>query len=350
MIKKITIGLMMAMGLAACSSDPVDNGGASGMKTVTLDIPVCIYSSNTEMSSRAASQGDPGNDEEFKAPLYLYIYAYIAEGTDGKSHELLCQTFTSADDTEASNAWTLKDEGTANERWQKTERVTFTLSSTFYNNLGSSRVFAVASREDLSSLLPKDASTAANTFSEITKFQSYTLDFSKMTGDDLKDVYSTPYNDYSTPYASTDNGLIVGDDNTLTCSAVKLYHVAAKVDFTWQVPEMLQSTTELASITCTGVPTTCKVFVPTDNPTDNTTSCVVLGSKTDTTTPVNELTIGNKWLGRAYAYMLQPGTGAVNYTVTYGGSANKQAASYTFTPSSVNNVFTGWYRVVATVK
>ena len=338
---------VMAFVLTACSSDNGDM--PDGKRTVTLTIPVEIYSSNTETSTLLkATQGDPGTTVDFKVPLHLYIYAYIAEGDKGAQNELLTQTFTYADDTEAGGAWTLKDAGTANERWQKNVRVTFTLSAAFYDELGKSRVFAVASRSDISSLLPKDAQTAVSTFSALDKFQTYTADFSKINGEDLKDIYTTPYNDHSTPYASTDNGLIVGAGNTLTCSVVKLYHVAAKVDFTWQVASDIQKTTELASITCTDVPTTCKLFVPTDNPTTATANCLVLGASADS--PAFEVNAGNKWLGRAYAYMLQPASGAINYTVTYRGSASKAATTDTFTPASVNNVFTGWYRIVANVK
>ena len=345
-LKHVICIVATAFALVACSSD--NDNMTNAARTVTLTIPVEIYSGHEEMTdTRAASQGDPGTTVDFKAPLYLYIYAYITEG-DGSSHELLAQTFTYNTDTEASGAWTLKDAGTANERWQKNVRVTFTLSSSFYDELGKSRVFAVASRRDISSLLPNDASAAATVFGTMDSFKSYTLDFSSIKGDELKDIYSTPYNDHTTPYASTDNGLIVGADNTLTCSNVKLYHVAAKVDFTWQVASELQNSTAVASITCAGVPTTCKVFEPTANPTTAITNCLVLGAAADN--PAFEVNAGNKWLGRAYAYMLQPADGSISYTVTYSGSAGKETTSKTFVPASPNTVFTGWYRIVANVK
>ena len=262
---------------------------------------------------------------------------------------MLTQTFKYSTDADASGEWTLKDESTTNERWQKNVRVTFKLSSSFYDKLGCSRVFAIASREDISKLLPSDASAAATQFSSLEKFQDYTCNFADIASNDLKDIYSTPYNDQSNPVQSTDNGLIVGADGTLTCSTVKLYHVAAKVDFTWEVPTSLQQTTELASITCTGLPTTCKVFEPTGNPTTATTNCLVLGSSSDSATPITEVNAGNKWLGRAYTYVLQPSSGTINYTVTYGGTSGKKETTAKFTPASVNNVFTGWYRIIATV-
>ena len=342
--------MMMAMGLAACSSDPTDHGGTSGAKTVTLDIPIDIYSSQEQTVSRAASQGDPGTTEDFKAPLYLYIYAYVKDGSTG-GYELLKQTLTYKDDTEAASAWTLQDQGTTSERWHKSARVTFNLSADFVDELGSSRVYAIASRKDLSGLLTDDV---VKNFTSLKNINATTLDLSSFASGELKDIYSTPANDHSTPYQSSDNGLIVGADGTLTCSPVKLYHVAAKVDFTWEVATSLQQTTELASITCTGLPTTCKIFEPTNNPTSATADCLVLGSAGDgavgTPAPTTEVNTGNKWLGRAYAYVLQPSSGAINYTVTYGGSAGKAATTATFTPASLNSTFTGWYRIIATVK
>lgn len=343
-IKNTILSLSILLAAAACSSDDALTDGNG--QTVTLDVPISIYTGNEEVASRAASQGDPGNDAAFKAPLYLYIYAYIKESnTDG--YEVLTQTFTYADDTEASKEWTLQDEGKVNERWQKNVRVTFKLSSEFKEGLGASRVYAVASRKELTSL-PTDVSNLKT----LADINALTLDLSKFTSDELKDIYSTPAKDQSSPVQSTDNGLIEYDTNTktLTCSAVKLYHAAAKVDFTWEVPTALQPTTSIASITCTGVPTVCKIFEPTANPTTSTADCLVLGTTSSTATPVNEATTGNKWIGRAYAYMLQPASGTISYTVTYGGSAGRTALSTTFTPASVNNVFTGWYRIVADVK
>ena len=336
------------LALASCSSD--NDTIQDDSRTVTLDIPVEIYSSNNEVTSRAASQGDPGTSAEFKAPRYLYIYAFVKDKSTA-GYELLTKTITYKDDTEASSNWTMQNEGESNERWQKKERVTFKLSAEFDDQaeLGSSRVYAIASRDDLSKLLTDDV---VKTFTKLDSFKTTTIDLKSFSSDQLKDLYSTPYNDQSSPAQSTDNGLIVSstDGKSLTCSPVKLYHVAAKVDFTWQVATDKQDSVEVASITCTGVPTTCKVFVPTDNPTTDTTSCLVLGTTSESAKPVNEVNTGNKWLGRAYAYMLQPSSGAISYTVTYGGKANKQSTTNTFTPSSLNKVFTGWYRVVANVK
>ncbi len=328
--------------LTACSSDNDD----TTTREITLDIPIEIYSADLPSQVRAASQGDPGNDASLEPPLFLYVYAYVSEG-NGSSHELLKMEFPETDG--AAIGWKLVDEGTREERWQKIQRVTFTISSTFDPTIGNSRVYAIASRTNLSTMLPEDILTKATK----DALESVTMDLSTLTSDDLKDIYSTPANDKSNPVQSTDNGIIIkANDKSLTCSTVKLYHVAAKVDFTWEVAQDLQSTVELKKIYCTGVPTTCAIFKPTENPATATTTSYVL-SDVATDKPAVATTPGNKWLGRACAYMLQPPSpGKINYTVEYGGTGSHANTTSSITPdaSTYSNVYTGWYRVVADVK
>ena len=343
----IIFPLLALLLLAACSSD--NNDDAKGGREITLDIPIDIYSANTEVSTRAADQGDPGNDVVFNAPLYLYVYAYISEA-DGNSYELLTQTFTYTEE-EASSAWTLQNKNTADECWRKNVRVTFRLGTTFNNVLGKSRVYAIASRTDLSSVLP---TVTGNSFSytTMTALEAMAMNCTDFTSDQLRDIYSTPANDRSNPVKSTDNGIIVENNKILTCSTVKLYHVAAKMDFTWEIPTSLHKTVKLQQIECTGLPTTCKVFVPTDNPTGSG-STIVIGPSSTTTNAANFIDEGNKWIGRAYAFMLQPPSpGTVNYTVTFGGSGSRTNTTGSITPASASysSIYTGWYRVIADVK
>ena len=348
----IIFPLLALLLLAACSSDNSDD--AKGGREITLDIPIDIYSANTEMSTRAADQGDPGNDVVFNAPLYLYVYAYISEADgNSNSYELLTQTFTYTEE-EASTAWTLQNKNTAEECWRKNVRVTFRLGTTFNNDLGKSRVYAIASRTDLSRVLPTVTGNSS-LYTTMTALEAMTMDCADFTSDQLRDIYSTPANDRSNPVKSTDNGIIVENNKILTCSTVKLYHVAAKMDFTWEIPSSLRPSVEIQQIECTGLPTTCKVFVPTDNPTGSGSTIVIGPSslKSMSTVPVNYIDEGNKWIGRAYAFMLQPPSpGTVNYTVTFGGSGLRQNTTGSIMPSTdtYSNIYTGWYRVIADVK
>ena len=347
-IGKMTVGLLMALTLVGCSSDDDEQPG----QEVTLTIPIEIYSANPEVQSsdaktRAALPGDPGNDVVFEQPLYLYIYACVGETQNGsETYELLYKEFiypSSTGQDLSPYTWKLEDENTVKERWTKDVDVTFKITEALTDE---SRVFAIASRDDLSSKFTKKYSATQTGTNLRSDVEAMTLDLSDFTSDQLKDIYSTPLKD-------DNNGVITITTNnnvtTLTCSAVRLYHVAAKVDFTWEVASKIQSTTELASITCIGLPTTCKVFEPTNNPTTNTADVLLLGASADN--PVNEVNAGNKWLGRAYAFMLQPPTdGKINYTVKFGGTANRAEKSASIKPTTLNNVFTGWYRVIATVE
>ena len=330
--------LLVILTLSACSSDD-----GADVRNVTIDIPVDIYTASAEVSSRAADQGDPGNDATLKAPLYLYVYAYVSEN-NGSDYELLTKTETISEaDLDAS--WTLQDADTKNERWHKNVRLTFQITREFNNDIGKSRVYAVASRTPLTGL-PADVSAYTTT----DALEAITLDLSSLTSEQLKDIYSTPARDRSTPAVSTDNGVIVSNGKTLTCSTVKLYHVAAKMDFTWEIPSTLRKSTEIQQIACTGLPSTCKVFVPTDNPAGTATSVVIAPAAQN---PANVLNEGNKWIGRACAYVLQPPSPAtVNYTVAFGGSGSRANTSGSITPptDTYNTTFTGWYRVVAEVK
>ena len=347
-IGKMTVGLLMTLTLVGCSSDDDEQPG----QEVTLTIPIEIYSANPEVQSSDAktrvSQGDPGNDVVFKEPLYLYIYACVYEKDGNTStHELLTDTIgpVPSGEDDSKTKWTLKEEDTQDEHWEKNVAVTFKIEKTFDAAQGVSRVYAIASRVHLGvggkKVLPTDYPSSTDK----STVEAMTLDLSAFTSDELKDIYSTPLGD-------TNNGVITSTTNnnvtTLTCSAVRLYHVAAKVDFTWEVASKIQSTTELASITCTDLPTTCKVFEPTNNPT-GTGSCIVLGTSADN--PVNEVNAGNKWLGRAYAFMLQPPSpGTISYTVKFGGTSGRNEKSASIKPTTLNDKFTGWYRVIATVE
>ena len=384
---------LAALALAGRSPESTSDNGSAAQE-VTLNIPVEIYTGMNEESSRAAQQGDPGNDAGFKSPKYLYLYAYITEGESGASHELIVRKITFRNDNEtlaadsndgltteekASTAWTLKDEGTSSERWQKNVQVKFSLSkgTTFYNgDLGKSRVFAIASNKEDVKISEDAITTIKETTGTMSTLTGQTIDFKVFTPVDLRNIYSTPVNDQSSPAASSDNGLVVGADGTLTCSTVKLYHVAAKVDFTWEVAQDKRSTTQVASITCLNMPGKCKIFEPTANTSEASTNVntVVLGSKlTSSSTadqnnvcwsdgnwtstaswnasiPAYEVNVGNQWIGRAYTYVLQPSNGKIEYEVTYNGSAKKEKTSASFTPTTLNKKFTGWYRIIADVK
>lgn len=79
--------LLALLATTACSSD--NDSDLRGSKTITIDIPIDIYSASGSQGQlkATATQGDPGNDASFKAPLWLYVVAFVSEN-DGSDYEL----------------------------------------------------------------------------------------------------------------------------------------------------------------------------------------------------------------------------------------------------------------------
>ncbi len=181
----------------------------------------------------------------------------------------------------------------------------------------------------------------------------------------FRDLYSSPAKqDGRVDVLGIANGLILYNTQENPGSRelhgdVRLYHTAAKVDFKWEVPASLQDMIAVRKITTTGLPVRCKVFNPTSNPTDAPVKNYIIGSDTEANMqaaincgvlqPINP---GNKWMGREYFYALQPAGGTITYTVDFesvDGITSKAPVNASFTPSVVNDIFTGWYRINATV-
>ena len=183
--------------------------------------------------------------------------------------------------------------------------------------------------------------------------------------DALRDLYGTPVHQVADNQLSVDaNGIVDSPGGT-----VRLYHCAARVDMTWEVAAYddagnvdydntldLQSTTALKGIELQGLPTSLKVFQPTQNvATGGTYDALLAHSTVDA---VSKITPGNQWIGRAVAYVTQPNTsgkgtdGKIGYGVSFsnpsGGTEKSDVTSST--PSATNTYYTTWYRVNARIK
>ncbi len=97
----------------------------------------------------------------------------------------------------------------------------------------------------------------------------------------------------------------------------------------------------------------------TENPTTPTNSYIIGGLATDADVAngINHGTAqainpGNKWIGREYFYALQPSSSKIEYTVEFesiDGTTTKAPVNASFAPAVPSSVFTGWYRINATV-
>lgn len=365
MVKKLLsiLSLFVAVFfLTACSSDELSSANDE-FTTVAVPVELCAGQSLTQASRGV---GDPGYDDSLLPPTNIYAWAY-AKTKDGKySVEF---RYLSVEKTD----WGFNGVEDANSIYTLPERLSFTFANLSTDAAPIGKIYVVAtekqlSAEDLNGMC--NIFTAENYAGLITTatgvenikeqetspketLEAMVLNTSSWSSKELRDLYSNPLGDtkQDTENGNLLNGEIMKSGKKTMVGRIRLYHCAAKVDFKWEVADALRPATSVASITCTGLPTTLKVFAPTKNPakkfdgtTDNTDgSCLVLGTDASA---VNALTLANQYIGRAYAYVLQPASGTVNYKVTFNGRAEKSAT----TESAPASIFTTWYRVVAEVK
>lgn len=340
----------------ACTSDEEE----SALNTTVLNIPLAVYEvpAATLSPTESRSTGDPGIYENLPAPKVLYVW--IVEGD-----RIWFDKLTNL----AGTTWTKRSDGGLTERWEYNHQFQLPDDVTL-NNGATLQVYAIAAQHELTtSMLTGLTQTSTIT---LPNLQGATFDLSSWPSGDAATHSWALGNLYSTPLALMGNGNAdaTGFDpkllhnGTYTVSKVgttitindprptRLYHCAAKADFKWEVATTLQPTVSVSTITITGLPTHLKVFEPTHNLVGSG-SCPLLA----TSDAVNTLTPGNKWIGREYAYVLQPptttstGDGNLTYSVTFTGRTpdeKNHPAAQTTSPAT-NPVFTTWYRINADI-
>lgn len=369
--KLVGVVAALLLMLASCSSD--DEGDKPVVPASnTFSVRVSVQTGHD--GTRAP--GDPGDDTMLPAPRYLYLWAivrYEADATDKRHYRYL------AIDTQADQwKWTT-DRDYPNHRYVLDDLIVFDCGD---NRLAPSTeiyVYAIASRVSLddalespggfSSYLQESGVIPWTDGQELARYPFSSLAINDIPtslsagtaakqSDALRDLYGTPVKQVADNQLSVDaNGIVDSPGGT-----VRLYHCAARVDMTWEVAAYdeagnvdydktldLQSKTAVQSIELEDLPTSLKVFQPTANVTTDGTYNVKLANATDA---VNTITPGNQWIGRAVAYVPQPGSGKVKYKVDFsnpsGGTVKSDVTSST--PSATNTTYTTWYRVNARIK
>jgi len=332
--------------LASCSNDDLTQEKG---QVVKVRVPITLVTGQP-MTETTRAIGDPGYDDKLPPTQHLYVWAVYQK--IGGSYAVAFRHFKLDDDN-----WTYGVGDTGNNSENQNSKYTTSELEIGLSDVNQGddigKVYVLASNREVefddshwpSTNISGNYSQGYFTQSIVSKGALDNLTFTptNWTSYDLRDLYSNPIGDDTKDANSLKNGVIKKSGNTITVGNVRLYHCAAKVDFKWEVAEALRSTTSVASITCTGLPTTLKVFAPTENPEGTGTSIVLGGDNA-----VNALTPENKYIGRAYAYVLQPANNdkKVSYTVTFNGKDN----TTTTTEAATNSIYTTWYRVVAEVK
>ena len=376
--KLVGVVAALLLMLASCSSDEV--GGAPeapGSNAFSVRVSVQTGHDGTR------APGDPGDDTMLSAPRYLYLWAivrYEADATNKRHYRYL------AIDTQADQwKWT-PDGNYPDHRYVLDDLIVFDCGDNRLAPRSKIYIYAIASRVSLDNALSNHSSLSSylNESGEISWTDGQELadyPFSSLAindiptslsagtaakqSDALRDLYGTPVHQVADNQLSVDaNGIVDSPGGT-----VRLYHCAARVDMTWEVAAYddagnvdydntldLQSTTALKGIELQGLPTSLKVFQPTQNvATGGTYDALLAHSTVDA---VSKITPGNQWIGRAVAYVTQPNTsgkgtdGKIGYGVSFsnpsGGTEKSDVTSST--PSATNTYYTTWYRVNARIK
>lgn len=343
-IRNIFAIFIAALLVTSCGNDDIPEVS----KAFSLSVPVELFTSNT-LADGTRVTGDPGFDDELQPPTCLYVFAWMQSAAS--SYELVYsgKTALTADDWSYMLGTNSEDKSS---RYKLKNNITLNFNSSVTaqpNGTQVGKIYAVASSKPLTDGQLQSITTAAYksvlTSSQAVAFdtspdntlKAASLSFADWTSSDLRDLYSNPINDTATDAYGTGNGNVVFDSSSgggVRCGEIRLYHCAAKIDYTWEVPAEMRAETSISSIKVTGLPTDCKIFEPTANPASPVTTHTI-------TTAVD-----SKWIGREYFYALQPKTGAITYDVDFAGSRT-DIAGRVFAPASVNKTFTGWYRVIA---
>ncbi len=377
--KLVGVVAALLLMLASCSSDEV-GGTPEALGSNAFSVSVCVQTGHD--GTRAP--GDPGDDTMLPAPSYLYLWAivrYEADATDKRHYRYL------AIDTQADQwKWT-PDGDYPDHRYVLDDLIVFDCGDNRLAPGSKIYIYAIASRVSLDYALRNYSSLSSylNESGEISwtdgqslagyPFSSLAINnipaslsagtAAKQRSDALRDLYGTPVHQVADNQLSVDaNGIVDSPGGT-----IRLYHCAARVDVTWEVAAYddagnvdydktldLQSTTALEGILLQGLPTSLKVFQPTQNvATGGTYDALLAHSTVDA---VSKITPGNQWIGRAVAYVTQPYTsgyrtdGKIGYRVSFsnpsGGTEKSDVTSST--PSATNTTYTTWYRVNARIK
>lgn len=274
--------------------------------TVTIKVNQDWQHGNTKELSRAT--GDPGLEDKFQKPKYLYIY-YCH---DGKVKEKVVK------------------ENIPESDWDKKDNIlTYAHSQTFQNTgaVENPRVYVFASMQPVNiGVAVHDLETKI----QDAKYSIYNPTDQIASQAFLKDLYSTPWTD-----AATFEGNLSDPYKDIF-----LYHTAAKVDLKWNSEtEMTVYDSEAddaananAYIKVTEVQKeNLSLFKPTTN---NGTGDYTV------TTPITYGTFIN---GRQVYYLPQFTSSNCNYKVTIGA----KTGSVSFTPTTTGG-YTSWLRALIT--
>lgn len=327
-----TLALML---FVSCTKDDLapDTTG----KGLTLIVPFTTVGEQPvadDMVTRVPS--DPGIDDKLPATNHLYLWVCLQ--TSASTVNVFFRHYDMADE---AYSWT-----ESNGLYTMSLSVALPEISETSTAVSVGRIYAIASshaitKGELNGIYNGITADAYATGSAMQSVASATFNLlddavftpaTALTSDQLRDLYSTStVNEIHITGFDPEHPTKANQVKTVGDVPVRLYHCAAKADFQWEST----SAVTVNSIKIKNLPTTCKIF----QPTQNTNADGQMQITTD---------MSSKWIGRKYVYVFQPyDPSTLTYDVDLEG---KNKLTNLASPSAVSGTnFTTWYRIRAKV-
>ena len=305
---RITYIILMAMAallMAACNSH--DDEGVP-VQTVTMPIRLSIPAEGFSEHTRATAAGDPGTFETFKLPQFLYVFLYSEynDGTNITPTVIYKKIDLTAGSTNKDDKQTYVSKFWKKEAYNGDSLYTYNgdLSIDLPLQRTNGRVYVAASYYDLTSG-NANLSTTGLTTEEDIKNVCFKVEDAALRNS-LQDIYSSPYNyEINNKYYGT----LKDYSSKVPHIDMVLYHVAARVDISWNVAADTEAETlELQKqlrITFQeprkNFQTQCLLFRPMENVVQAADPWPSEGYDLKTLINMNQ---GNHWYGRQVYYMI----------------------------------------------
>lgn len=307
MTRQLLTLLTVLMLTTACSHDdspttqpPAPNGPATRLQLTLV----------TGQSPLTRASGDPGTEEEFEKPRYVYVFI-VDTNNDKVAHTTLIDCTTDpVGITESTN-----DRG--DRLWNYFVDLSTPISVEQY------KVYAVASDYELPQLEVIKEGDPESTL------LAATFDVPDSDRDHfLKNLYSTPSGQVKQQTAASGSTILHVIDATL-------YHVAARVDLQWSVVDARRSTLQLSTLTLQQMRgKDCLLFRPMDNE----------GADPDPYIAIISLTPAQQWEGRHVFYAVPYFTDG-NYPVSMAFNSGTLTHTENVAKTALDNDFTPWIRL-----
>lgn len=274
---------------------------------VEMEIPFSISLSSSMMRSKEQAPvrrmpGDPGTNEVFDFPNYIYLFIFRYDGVKWALSNYMEETIADGEWRKTRYIGPLRTEGDSVYTYSRNLNVVLPSKGV------EGRVYAIASS------IPLSFSKTPNTITEIADLLNLKIDISATTTqENLQNIYTTPYN-YILPSTGRYYGTFDNDNTNVTYLDLVLYHIAAKVDLKWSVAKdkRINRADPSAAIRLTRMKvknllnTSCYAFRPMENvvPSEPLSS----GREIEFVRPADE---GLWWEGRAYFYTIPYTIGAM---------------------------------------